>query len=280
MHAYKDRMRIARCPPEGSHLRTATPPWAAVRRLSRHRRSATLCFATVAIAASFDSHSGPWEVGGTGIDKALKLKSEVALKRTHTQDAWVRPGIGIALPATDRVSYEFSVGHGLIETADGTRRSGTRDFDAKLKWQLQEETEDKLAWMFEPKLSLPTGDRGAGIGGERTALELPLRAGRSVGKLYFTGELRYTHIFERGYDRLAGYGGLVEYLPNPRWVVGVDLITDMPLDDHGRYHLRSNLAGKWRPNMHFELQALLGRSIENRRGDPVTSAKLVAEYKF
>ncbi len=249
---------------------------------ARRRRPTALyvVVAAAAIASPFEGRSGPWEVGGTGIDKAGKFKVEAALKRTRTQDVWVRPGIGIALPWTDHMSYEFSLGHGVVKDADGTRRSGTRDFDAKLKWQLQEETEDGLAWMFEPKLSLPTGDRGAGIGGERTALELPLRAGRSVGKLYFTGELRYTHIFERGYDRLAGYGGLVEYFPNPRWVVGVDLITDMPLDDHGRYHLRSNLAGKWRPNTSFELQALLGRSIENRRGDPVTSAKLVAEYKF
>lgn len=244
------------------------------------RQSVVLCVATVAAVTPFEGRAGPWEVGGTGIDKTRKLKAEIALKRTRSQDQWVRPGFGYAAPWTERLSYEVGLGHGVVEDADGRRRSGTRDFEAKLKWQLQEEDGRRLAWLFEPKLTLPTGDRGAGIGGERTALELPLRAGRTVGKLYFTGEVRYTHVFEGGHDRLAGYGGLVEYFPNPRWVVGVDLINDMPVDDRGRYHLRSNLAGKWRPNAHFELQALLGRSIENRRGEPVTSMKVVAEYKF
>lgn len=225
--------------------------------------------------------AGPWEVGGTGIDTGYKFKVELGYKDTATQTNWVRPGMGFAAPLSSRLSYEIAVGHGAVESTRG-KSSGMRDLDAKIKWKLQEENGERndLAWLLEPKLTLPTGDKAAGISGDRTSLELPLRAGKTLGKIYLTGEFRYTHVFDNGHDQLVGYGGLVEYFPSDMWVVGVDLISDMPLGDSALYHLRSNAAVKWRPGKAFEIQALLGRSIANRRGPMTTSAKLVAEFKF
>lgn len=225
--------------------------------------------------------AGPWEVGGTGIDTGYKFKVELGYKGTATQTNWVKPGIGFAAPLNSRLSYEIAVGHGMVETTMG-KSSGMRDLDAKIKWKLQEENGERhdLAWLLEPKLTLPTGDKAAGIGGDRTSLELPLRAGKTLGKIYLTGEFRYTHVFDDDHDQLVGYGGLVEYFPSNKWVIGVDLISDMPLGDSALYHLRSNAAIKWKPSKAFEIQALLGRSITNRRGLMTTSAKVVAEFKF
>lgn len=225
--------------------------------------------------------AGPWEVGGTGIDAGYKFKVELGYKDTAAKTDWVRPGIGFAAPLNPRLSYEISVGHGVAESTS-ERSGGMRDVDAKIKWKLQEESDpaNDLAWLLEPKLTLPTGDKAAGISGDRTSLELPLRAGKTLGKVYLTGEFRYTHVFDDGHDPMVGYGGLVEYFPSSKWVVGVDLISDMPMGNSASYHLRSNAGIKWRPGTTFELQGLLGRSIANRRGLMTTNAKIVAEFKF
>ncbi|PZQ33383.1 MAG: hypothetical protein DI562_01785 [Stenotrophomonas acidaminiphila] len=224
--------------------------------------------------------AGPWEVGGTGVDRKRKLKAEVALRESPDSRVWARPVLGYALPYSDALSFEVAHGYGVVEQ-EGGRRSGVRDLDVKLKYQLARETPEQLAWLIEPKLSVPVGDERSGIGRGRYALELPLRASRTVDALTYTAEARYTHVFgaERA-QQLWGVGGLIEYVPAPTWVVGIDLFADTVLNDAGRYHLRSNVAGKWRPSDTFEVQALVGRSVSNRRGPEQTSYKLVFEYKY
>lgn len=237
---------------------------------------AVLCGAALATEAI----AGPWEVGGTGIDRKRKLKAEASLRETPDSRVWARPVIGYALPYNDAMSFEVAYGYGLIEQ-DDERRSGARDLDVKLKYQLAKESPTRLAWLIEPKLSIPVGDDQDGIGRGRYALELPLRASRTVDALTYTAEARYTHVFGATQaQQLWGVGGLVEYVPSPRWVVGVDMFADTPLENIGRFHLRSNVAAKWRPSDAFEVQALVGRSLRNERGPAQTSYKLVIEYKY
>jgi hypothetical protein len=240
------------------------------------RSLAMLCGAALAPEA----FAGPWEVGGTGIDRKRKLKAEVALRESPDSRVWARPVLGYALPFNDTMSFEVAYGYGVMEQG-AQRRGGTRDLDVKLKYQLAQETPARLAWLIEPKLSLPVGDERSGVGRGRYALELPLRASRTIGALTYTGEARYTHVFGAAQaQQLWGVGGLVEYVPSPTWVVGIDLFADTAFHEAGRYHVRSNVAGKWRPSDAFEVQALVGRSIRNQRGPAQTSYKLVFEYKY
>ena len=230
--------------------------------------------------ATFDAHGGPWEVGGTGIDRKRKIKAEAALQDNSDTRVWSRPVVGYARPINDRMSFEATYGYGVIERP-GYRASGGRDMDVKLKYQLAEQGENGLAWLIEPKLSIPLGDEDSGVGRGKYALEIPLRASRTMARITYTGELRYTHVLGGNDDqKLVGAGGLVEYAPNERWVVGIDLFGDAPANRSRSLHLRSNLAAKWRPNASFEIQGLLGRSVSNARGPDQTSYKLVLEYKY
>lgn len=242
------------------------------------RATPLLVFACVITAPH--AKAGPWEVGGTGVDTKRKAKVEIALKETPDGGVWSRPVLGYALPFNETMSFEASYGYGVVEQG-GQRRSGARDLDVKFKYRIAKETPTRLAWLIEPKLSVPVGDDRGGIGRGRYALELPLRASRTVDGLTYTAEARYTHIFgaERA-QQLWGVGGLVEYVPSPAWVVGIDLFTDTALNDAGRYHVRSNVAAKWRPTPAFEVQGLVGRSVSNQRGPAQTSYKLVLEYKY
>jgi hypothetical protein len=248
-------------------------------KAKRHPHHAVVVMLAVLVIAQ-EASAGPWEVGGTGIDRKRKLKAEIALRESGQDRVWARPVIGYAMPFNDRMSFEFAYGYGIVEGAQDTR-SGARDLDVKLKYQLAEETPTRLAWLFEPKLGIPVGDERSGVGRGRYALELPVRASRTVDALTYTVEGRYMHIVGGRQDQqLWGMGGLVEYAPRSTWVIGVDVFADAPVNAADRYHLRSNLAGKWRPSPAWELQALLGRSLDNRRGVPQTSYKLVLEHKF
>ncbi len=228
---------------------------------------------------AFSAAAGPWEVGGLGIDKSRKVKVEAALRDNDESKTWAWPVLGYAHPLNARTSFEIGYGYGTIERGDD-RRSGARDLDVKLKYQIATQSQDRLAWLFEPKLSIPVGDEKSGIGRGKYAAELPLRAGRKVGRTTYTGELRYTHVFGASSgSQLVGMGGLVEFEPSDRWVVGVDLFADAPVGGRHGVHSRANLAAKWRPGP-FEVQALVGRTLSNDRGLPQTSYKLVVERKF
>lgn len=251
------------------------------RKTKRNRNLVAAIVLVAGATQAFAACAGPWEVGGLGVDRRGKLKIEATLNDSGGNRTWARPVLGWALPWNERMSFEFATGYGVVERADGSRSGGGRDIDAKLKYQLVAPVDGGNAWLFEPKLTIPTGDAAAGIGKGKYAVELPLRVGRAVGATTFTAELRYSQVLG-GDDsqKLVGLGGLVEYAPTKRWVAGIDLITDAPVDDPGRQHLRSNIAGKWRPAPDWELQALAGRSLDNRRGAERTSYKLVLEYKY
>ncbi|KAF1685670.1 hypothetical protein B1992_10725 [Pseudoxanthomonas broegbernensis] len=227
-----------------------------------------------------EANAGPWEVGGTGVDSKRKVKAEVALRDSSGARVWARPVLGYAHPVNERMSFEVSHGYGVIDRP-GYRASGARDLDVKLKYQLARESPTGLAWLVEPKLGVPVGDDRKGIGRGRHAVELPLRASRTVDATTYTGEVRYTHVLGGDHgQRLWGVGGLVEHVPGPAWVLGVDVFADTPVDRASRYHVRSNVAAKWRPTAAFEVQGLVGSTLTNRRGEEQVSYKVVLEYKY
>lgn len=244
----------------------------------RHTPAASL-LTFACMLATPGAEAGPWEVGGTGVDSKRKIKAELALKEDAGGRVWSRPVLGYALPLNAAMSVEVAYGYGVIERSDH-RTSGARDLDLKLKYQLASQTPTRLAWLVEPKLSVPIGDERDGIGRGRYALEVPLRASRTSGALTYTAEARYTHVFGTPRaQQLWGMGGLVEYVPSPTWVLGIDVFADTSRGDASGYHLRSNVAAKWRPTEAVEVQALVGRSLSNQRGAAQTSYKLVFEYK-
>lgn len=247
----------------------------------RHRQShAGLLLAIAVLAVPRPVLAGPWEVGSTNPSKTKKVEAEVTWKHTVSKDTWARPVLKFAAPLADGLSYEIAAGYGIVEKANGTTRGGARDATAKLMWRFLDETDDRPAFLVEPKFTFDTGDEAAGIGGGVTTLKTPLRAGKQFGRTRLTGEVFYTHGFAHGYDDLVGYGGLLEYAPDPRWIVGVDLIDDRPVGRGSGHHLRGEVAFKYKAGKQVELHGLLGRSIENQRGEPATDAKFAAEYKF
>ena len=166
-----------------------------------------------------------------------------------------------------------------MEKSSGFTYSGAKDMAAKLMWQFLDETSSRPVFLMEPRLAFVIDDASSGVGAGFTTLKVPLRGGKRFGKVRLTGEVFYTRGFARNYSDMVGYGGLVEYSPDERWVVGVDLFNDCPVHDR-RYHLRSNAAVKFKAVHNVELQGLIGRSVENRRGELATNFRFIASYTF
>jgi hypothetical protein len=251
--------------------------------LSPNRRATRrlgMMFAIVSSTLPGAAIAGPWEVGGTSPGSRYKIGTEVSWNHTGSKDTWGRPMIKFEAPVSAEMSVEVGGGYGVIEMADGSTRSGARDPSATLKWRLAHERDGRPEMMVEPKLTLAAGDARSGVGGRYSTLKAPLRAGWGIGKYRLTGEMAYTHGFGRDYADTLGYGALLEYFPDERWVFGADIYNDHPVHNRGRRHLRAEAALKFKPTRDLEFQALLGRSVQNRRGEPATTAKLTFEFKF
>lgn len=238
------------------------------------------CLLLALLALPATALAGPWEVGNTNPSKTKKIKLEFTGKYTATKDSYGIPVVKFAAPLADDLSFEIATGYGIVDKPPEGSRGGARDATAKLKWRVIDETDGRPALLLEPKFTFDTGDTRAGVGGGSTTLKMPIRAGKQFGPVRLTGEFFYTHDFDHDDEDILGYGGLIEYAPHERWVVGIDLLSDRPARDASRYHLRSNVAVKLKATPKTELQALIGRSLENRRGELATNVKFVASFKF
>lgn len=223
------------------------------------------------------AHAGPYETGSTSTAKGLKFKSNVQLKHTASKDTWVLPKVGVGGPLAENLELSIGSGYGMIRRADGSRSGGMRDLSAGLKWRMREEAGSRPALAIEPSISLPTGDRRAGIGKDAYILELPVRAARQFGEWRLTAEVSLQRSLGRDDDQL-GSGVLLEYIPSSRWSCGIELVADAPRDDPGTRHLRANFGAKQKIGQHLQWQALAGRTVDNPRGGPVTTLKLALEY--
>ncbi len=239
-----------------------------------------VCCSLPLLGISPSTLAGPWEIGSTNPSKTKKIKIEFTRKHTDSKDTYGFPILKFAAPFSDDLSFEAAAGYGAVDTPQRGSRGGAKDITAKLMWRFIGKSGNRPAFLLEPKFSFDTGDTASGVGAGVTTLKMPLRAGKQFGKVRLTAEVFHTHGFKHAYTDIVGYGGLIEYSPHERWIVGIDLLNDHPLHDGGAHHLRSNAAVKLKATSRIELQALVGRSVENRRGESATNVKFVASFKF
>ncbi|MCL7715752.1 transporter [Stenotrophomonas mori] len=238
------------------------------------RRTAALLLLLGASAAAL---AGPYETGSTSTAKGLKFKSNVQLKHSADKDTWVLPKIGVGGPLADNLELSVGTGYGRIERTGGRSSEGLRDLSVGMKWRLLDERDGRPALAIGPSLNLPTGDRASGIGKGAYALSLPVRLSRRLGDFRVTGEASLQRTFGRDADQ-AGAGLLLEYVAQPRWSCGIELVADAPREDLGARQLRLNVGAKQRIGRHLQWQALAGRTVDNPRGGRSSTVKLALEY--
>jgi hypothetical protein len=179
-----------------------------------------------------------------------------------------------------RQGMELSVEQGYVILKDDTgRHTGFADLEIATKTRLLNGEDNSLGITLgaKPTLSLPTGNKHAGISDHTWGLELPVYVGRKFGGtgVYFEGF--YEHVFDR-HDDEYGFSGLVLHELWDGLEIGAELASKIPGGRSGDYTLTANAGVLWEVNDLLEIQALAGRTVRTPDGRPVTDVKV--EFSF
>lgn len=220
-----------------------------------------------------------FEVGDTDVGSGLKLKAESVHLRSGDNVAWTRPVLEAGWGFADHFELAVGSGYGIAEFRDGRRHHGSHDLRLAVKWRLRQESATSLGMALEPELTLPTGDRGAGMSGDDTLLAFPLRASRSFGRGRLTGQVAWLHASRAGESAWSA-GVLYEYeVARDLWL-GAEALHDAALGDDGQVSQRGSLGFRWQSQGAWMLFGGYGRSWRPDGDGTQTSVRFGVEYVF
>jgi hypothetical protein len=223
---------------------------------------AALCCAPLGAVAS------PFEVPDVDPEENIELKTTLERRSSGDLREWDAPQFELTFPAGPDAEVSIESGY-AIEESGGERDRGLGDTEVSAKWRFVHTDLWKLT--LQPAITFDTGD----LGEDDHAFELGLLGARALGPAEVSGRIGYERSFDGEEDAVFG-SVLLLYALNEDVRIGAELAAS----DEDALHLRTNLGVKWAVAEGISLQALIGRTIENREGPPVTRAKLVLEYEF
>lgn len=247
-------------------------------------RPSNLAAAGMAVAlclAASPAMASPYDIGSPSVSGDTKLKFTMEQKDSAAKTTAVLPKFALALPLAKDLEIEVGTSRLLIEKPGAVDQQGLGDLEVKAKWVFQHEDGAVPAMALEPKLFLPTGDHGRGLGGGDAQIDLPVLIARNWGKAGLTAKLGYKHDFAgKGGDSKFTTGMLATYKPVPTLRLGIDLIAETPRDDSDKYKLFTDIGANWKATDGIEVQVLAGRSLRTPDHNPATRAKMVVEFKI
>jgi hypothetical protein len=217
--------------------------------------AAALCCWPLASVAS------PFEVPDVDPEEYLELKTTFERESSGDERDWDAPQFELTFPLAEDLELSLESGYAIVEE-DGESHSGLSDSEVSAKWRFYDRG---TTLTLQPAFTFDTGHAD----GEGDAFSLGLLAAHSFGTLELSGRL--------GVEEDEVFGSVL-FL----FTVAEDLRLGAELaGDHDEaLHLRANVGLKWEVSENIEIQALVGRTIENEEGPPATRAKLVIEYEF
>lgn len=231
------------------------------------------------LALSAPLHASPYETGGTGITTRYALESYVSWQDSAGGSRWVTPNVELKAPVNERLEVSAETNYRSVHDAGEDGHGGAGDSGIAGKWKLLGPAGAMQELDIKPALVAPTGDDGRGLGDGAWQLKLPLMASWNLDGYNLGAQVGFTRVFGEDADKLF-LSGVVQVPLTATLRIGAELAGDTLADDTGAYHWRGNVGFKWKMTPDLELHGLFSRTIENRRGDALSRAKLVVEYKF
>jgi hypothetical protein len=220
-----------------------------------HIAAAALCCWPLASFAS------PFEVPDVDPEEYLELKTTLERESSGDQREWDAPQFELTFPLAEDLELSLETGYAIVEE-DGESHSGLSDSEVSAKWRFYDRG---TTLTLQPAFTFDTGHAND----EGDAFSLGLLAAHSFGPLELSGRI--------GVEEDETFGSLLFlFTVSEDLRLGAELAAD---HDEG-LHLRTNAGVKWELSENIEIQALVGRTIENEAGPPSTRAKLVFEYEF
>ena len=249
--------------------------------MRRSRNNAMAIASSILIALIVPGHAdaSAFEVGDTDVGSGLKLKAESVRLRSGDDVAWTRPALEAGWGFADDFELALGSGYGIAEHRDGQRHYGSHDLRLALKWRLRQESATSLGIVLEPELTLPTGDRVAGMSGDDTLLALPLRVSRSFGRGRLTGQVAWLHASRAGESAWSA-AALYEYEVAPDLWLGAEALHDAALGDDGQVFQRGSLGFRWQSQGAWMLFGGYGRSWRHGGDGTHSSVRMGIEYVF
>lgn len=240
-----------------------------------------MAIAAILTGAIFPDHAdaSAFEVGDTDVGSGLKLKAESGRLRSGDDVTWTRPALEAGWGFADHFELTVGSGYGITKSRDERHRHGSHDLRLALKWRLRQESHTSLGVALEPELTLPTGDRGAGMSGDDTLLALPLRASRSSGRGRLTAQVAWLHASQAGESAWSA-GALYEYEVAPNLWLGAEALHDAALGDDRQASQRGSLGFRWQSQGTWMLFGGYGRSWRHSGNGTQASVRLGIEYVF
>ncbi|PZQ33029.1 MAG: hypothetical protein DI562_02420 [Stenotrophomonas acidaminiphila] len=223
--------------------------------------------------------AGPFEVGDTDTEDGWSLEVESMRVRSGNHVSRTHPAIGLTWGFGERFELAFGSGYGISAFDNERRRHGAHDLELAFKWALREASDTSAGIAVEPALSLPTGDRGAGMSEEEAVLELPIRLSRMVGRGRWTGQAAWSTAMRS--EEAAWSVGVLYERPVTRTVaLGAEVIHEQVVDDAAGAVQRGNVGVSWAPHRQWEVSGRFGRSWRHPAGERQASIRIGIEYRF
>lgn len=247
----------------------------------RFRLKSGVAACAAALLAAGTAGASPFQTESTSIATSVELKSSMEYRDTTGKQTFISPKLAAAFPLAPNLEGEIGAQHRKV-TRDSGSRSGLGDTTLELKWRFREESARGPAMAIVPEFSIPTGSERRGLGDGHAALAIPFAISKHiqakhVGAVKLGAELGYVRSFG-GDSESFPVGVLATFHPTEALEIGAELAGEADRHDMEGVPLSSNIGFKWQARKQLEIHGLIGRTVRSAGEDPMTRAKLVAEY--
>jgi hypothetical protein len=250
-----------------------------VRETETRRGNAMAAAFLSASTACGTAFAGPFEVGDTETEDGWSLEVESVRVRSGDHVSRQHPAVELTWGFGERFELALGSGYGISAFGQQQRRHGGHDLELALTWALREESDTAVGIAIEPGLSLPTGDRGAGMSEGEAVLEVPVRLSRTIGRGRWIGQAAWSRAL-RSHETAWSAGVLYERPLTRTFTLGAEAIHEQVADDAATAIQRGNLGVSWTPHRQWEFSGRVGRSWRHPAGEDQASIRFGIEYQF
>lgn len=241
-----------------------------------HAMAAAFLSASTACGSAF---ADPFETGTTDTGDGWSLEVESVRLRSGDEVIRTHPALALTWGFGERFELALGSGYGIAEFRSGQRRHGSHDLELAFKWMLRRESDTSVGIAIEPGLSLPTGDRAAGMSEGDAVLELPLRVSGSFGHGRVTGQGTWLRARRSGKSAWS-VGVLYEHEVARNLWLGAEALHEQDLDEGAGASRRGSVGFRWQPHGRWEVSGGYGRSWRHGAGELQSSVRLGMEFQF
>lgn len=197
------------------------------------------------------------------VPQGWEIKFVAVYERSPGQDVLIAPIVDINYTIVEHLKLNLTLAERTLSHHAGPTLTGIADTDFKFKWRFMDEKQGEWvpAISTAPNVTLPTADKGRGLGDGAWRFRLPIQCGKTFGRFYAYAEVGYQWVFQRNSDDQVIYSYATQYQLTQRWNIGAELNGSAPVGEPHTFSAVGNLGLIYVFNDHWQIQGTLGRTL-------------------